>query len=177
MIKLGHIYNEIKILKAGTPIRLGKNYINPGTSKFVSNNIKEYSWEDGKNLLSKRTLNNVDILFNKILGITPKWIKIESSHTTEDPRYNYDTHQYDTSLPNYSPRKSFYIYGEYNGEPIMIARRESPAHSAGQTKVYSKYKAVQLYKLLFNHSFVRKNNNLYNRKQNVLNDLGISNLR
>lgn len=174
MYKLGEIYNEIKILKPSTPIRLGKHYVNPSTSKPGDNPniVRTYNWEEGKNFLSKQTLNNCENFFIKILGITPQLVKIESSPKTEDPKdFN------DTSKGKYTSRKSFYIYGEYNGEPIMLARRESPAHSAGQTKIYSKYKVVQLLKLLYGHSYIKKNKNIVPSKQIILNDLGINTLR
>jgi hypothetical protein len=137
--------NEIKIIKPSTSIKIDDKIINPGTSKptLPPNKIETYSWEDGKKLLSTITRRNAERLFNEILGITPQWIKIETSPLTIDRDFNSDDDN--AKLP---PRRSFYIYGEYNGEPILIARRETENHSAGQTKLYSKYRTIQLSKAL-----------------------------
>lgn len=131
MIKLKNILKEIKLVKGtSTPIKIGKKYVNPSTSVpgEKPNEVKTYNWEEGSKLLSTITKKNAERLFIEILGITPKWVKIENS-----PK---------------AVHKSFYIYGEYNGEPILIARRETRSIVAGQTKVYSKYKVLQLSSIL-----------------------------
>jgi len=140
--------NEIKIIKPTTPLIIGNKKINPSTSipGEQPNQIQTHSWEDGKNLLSSTTKKNTERLFIEILGITPKWVKIEISPKTMDKINRRDPNDNRT----FPPRKSFYIYGEYNEEPILIARRETSSHSAGQTKLYSKYKVFQLSKILYN---------------------------
>jgi hypothetical protein len=45
-------------------------------------------------------------------------------------------------------RKSFYIEGHINGQPILFARKETSNPMAGQTKIYSEQSVKQFSKLI-----------------------------
>jgi hypothetical protein len=45
-------------------------------------------------------------------------------------------------------RKSFYIEGHINGQPILFARKETDNPTAGQTNIYSEYAKHQFSKLI-----------------------------
>jgi hypothetical protein len=45
-------------------------------------------------------------------------------------------------------RKSFYIEGHINGQPILFARKETDNPMAGQTNIYSEYARYQFSKLI-----------------------------
>ena len=45
-------------------------------------------------------------------------------------------------------RKSFYIEGNINGQPILFARKETASPMAGQTKIYSERAVKQFNKLI-----------------------------
>ena len=129
MIKLKDILSEIKIIRPTTQIKFNNRVVNKSTSipGEESNEVRTYNWENGKKLLSTITRRNAERLFIEILGITPEWVKIEISPKALN---------------------SYYIYGEYNGEPILIVRRQTESPSAGQTKLKSKYATFQLNHIL-----------------------------
>jgi hypothetical protein len=79
----------------------------------------ELSWEEGSKLVSPTTKANSLKLFNDLLGIDPIKIYIGGVHREE------------------KVVKSFYIYGEYNNVPLVIARKETLSPQAGQTYLVS----------------------------------------
>lgn len=114
---------KMEIPKAGGLVQLGKHKINPSTR----GNMEEYTWDEFVKNKSKlkvtiTTINNA-VNFFSLLGTKPTHVKVETNGNT---------------------RNSFYIFGEVDGEPIVLARRESESSNAGQTKVYSKYAVGQL---------------------------------
>jgi hypothetical protein len=96
--------------------RIGNRRLNPSTEGYITT----YSWDEGKKFLSSRTKKNAEKIFINKLGIIPKQIKIE--------------------IPD-NAGNSYYIMADYNGEPIIMARREIPG-GIGQTKMISKYKTI-----------------------------------
>lgn len=82
-------------------------------------------------VLNPITGNNINKLYS-ILGIKP--LKLYIGYVIRP-----QTRFYSSSIA-----KSFYIFGYYNDEPIVIARKETQAAGAGQTYLISKNAKLKL---------------------------------
>ena len=104
-----------------------------------------YSWGGAINekLISSVTRKNIEDFFG-ILGTKPTKVIIEYRNEIK------------------SPRPSFFVYGEVDGETIVFVRRETENPGAGQTKVYSQYAVARFKNLKFE------------TKENILNTLKIT---
>jgi len=103
----------------------------------------ELNYNEGEKYLSGATKKNVNKLFNQILGVQPQKLYIGIVPRKErdwDAEEDDDVKKY--KYEKYA--KSYYIYGEYNGVPIVISRKETAAAGAGQSYVVSALKKDKL---------------------------------
>ena len=149
-ISLGNARKELEDLtgKEISPLNLKLGKYN------ISGNEQgtELTWEEGSKLLSSTTRQNVISFFNNILNIEPS--KIYIGIVPRDGK----------------AAKSFYIAGEYNNIPIIVARKETAAPGAGQTHLIS-----PSYKDKF-HNYSNQHGIMSNEeiKQKVVNNFGLN---
>lgn len=91
-------------------LKIGKYNIDKGQNGYI------IPWNEGRKYIDVRTLRRFDEIYD-ILNITPETIYI-----------SYD-----------SPFPSTYCLGNYEGEPIVCAQRQTEMPMSGQFYVYSKY--------------------------------------
>ena len=115
----------------------------------------ELTWNEGSNLLSSTTKQNALKLFNDILGIEPAKVYVGIV-----PREG-------------KAAKSFYILGEYNNIPLILARKETSTPGAGQTFLIS-----PTFKSKYHEYSGYYYNNADNEvlKQNIIKDFNLGNL-
>jgi hypothetical protein len=115
----------------------------------------ELTWNEGSNLLSSTTKQNALKLFNDILGIEPAKVYVGIV-----PRKG-------------KAAKSFYILGEYNNIPLILARKETSTPGAGQTFLIS-----PTFKSKYHEYSGYYYNNADNEvlKQNIIKDFNLGNL-
>jgi hypothetical protein len=141
MIKLLELFREVKRLGQGDindpniPLDVRKDLymnhlpkINLKLGKYDlarGDRGEEFTWEEAleKNLLSKRTKENVIEFFINKLGIKPEKV--------------YVTYMLDA-------RNSYHILAHYKDEPLIISVRQTDSPAAGQTTITSKYQRAQL---------------------------------
>lgn len=128
-------------------LKLGKYNIS-GNEQGV-----ELTWEEGSKLLSSTTKQNATSFFNNILNIEPYKIYIGIVPRKEG-----------------KAAKSFYIVGEYNNIPLIIARKETASPGAGQTFLVS-----PTYKDKFhNYSNFYGDESNEEIKQKIINNFGLN---
>jgi hypothetical protein len=141
------VFTEARMVPSNPGFNMAPKNLNLKIGKYnISGNEigNKYPWNHAERKLSNATRENTINFFNT-LGIKPTKIYIGLVYRGElpDEEFNQlsDFEKID-KLKTEKKAKSFYIEGNYNGTPIIIARKETRASGAGQTYLVSPYAKV-----------------------------------
>lgn len=130
----------------------------------------ELNWNEGEKFLGGATKKNVNRVFIEILGIQPSKVYIG---IVPRPEAIWDDaledHKEELEYNKYV--KSFYIYGEYEGTPIVISRKETATAGAGQTYLVSPTKKDKFTSFLnADKEYIIEHFKLRNLKEQILSE-------
>jgi hypothetical protein len=146
------VFTEIKVQpdKIGLNNKIKKIGIILGKYNISGDEIgNKYPWTYAQEKLNPTTKNNAESFFNK-LNITPTKISIGLVYRGElsnEEFNNLTDFEKINRLETERKAKSFYIEGNYQGTPIIIARKETRSPAAGQTNLFSPYTKLQFNKV------------------------------
>jgi len=142
------VFTEIKVQpnKIGLNSKIKKLDIILGKYNISGDEIgSKYLWTYAQEKLTPTTRNNAESFFSK-LNITPTKISIGLVYRGElsnEEFNNLTDFEKINRLETERKAKSFYIEGNYQGTPIIIARKETRSPAAGQTNLFSPYAKLQ----------------------------------
>jgi hypothetical protein len=146
------VFTEIKVQpdKIGLNSKIKKLDIILGKYNISGDEIgSKYLWTYAQEKLTPTTRNNAESFFSK-LNITPTKISIGLVYRGElsnEEFNNLTDFEKINRLETERKAKSFYIEGNYQGTPIIIARKETRSPAAGQTNLFSPYAKLQFNKV------------------------------
>ena len=141
------IFTEARMVPSNPGFNMAPKSLNLKIGKYnISGNEigNKYPWSNAEGKLSNATRENT-INFFDTLGIKPTKIHIGLVYRGELPDEEFNqlsNFEKIDKLKTEKKAKSFYIEGNYNGTPIIIARKETRTSGAGQTYLISPYNKV-----------------------------------
>ena len=142
------IFTEARLVPSNPGFNMAPKNLNLKIGKYnISGNEigNKYPWNHAERKLSNATRENTINFFNT-LGIKPTKIYIGLVYRGElsnEEFNNLTDFEKINRLETERKAKSFYIEGNYQGTPIIIARKETRSPAAGQTNLFSPYAKLQ----------------------------------